>query len=186
MQTLDLENNMLGEDFVEWSEYDDTHEVHSVHRDSTEGEMTDTSSDDMPSLVDAADDSDYDDSEIPALFDNVLISMPDYPASTAINIQYLDDVLHTNVMTTNGNTEDVICYICNLPCNGSFKSHVYECTRHIFCVYHNRWKGLKHGHIRCDEASYQLDLAMYERDERPPTPTWDTGIDPAAYCGWRQ
>jgi hypothetical protein len=65
MHALELEANILGEDFAEWSEIDDTHEVHSVHGDSTEGEMTDTSSDDMPSLVDAADDSDQDDSEVP-------------------------------------------------------------------------------------------------------------------------
>ena len=62
---------------------------------------------------------------------------------------------------------------------------MYECSRHIFCAYHNRWEGPRHGYIRCDEASYRLDLASYQRAERPPTPTWDTGVDPAAYFGWR-
>ena len=51
IQALDMEGNILGEDLADWSEYDDSHEVHSVHGDSTEGEVTDTSSDDMPPLV---------------------------------------------------------------------------------------------------------------------------------------
>jgi hypothetical protein len=56
MQALNLENNVLGEDFTEWSDHESPQELHSVHGDSTEDEMTKTSSDDMPSLVDVADD----------------------------------------------------------------------------------------------------------------------------------
>ena len=41
--------------------------------------MTDTSSDDIPPLVDAADDSDHDDAEVPALLHNVVLAMPTYP-----------------------------------------------------------------------------------------------------------
>ena len=54
MQALIMAANIMGEDFGEWSELDDPHKVHSVHGDSTEGEMTDTLSDDMLPLVDAA------------------------------------------------------------------------------------------------------------------------------------
>jgi hypothetical protein len=150
---------------TEWLEYDDTHEVHSVHGHFTEGGMTDTSSDDMPSLVDVADDSDHDDSKVPALFSNVLLTMPAYPTSSAITVQYLDDVLHTDNMTTNSTARDLICYKCNLPCYESYKSHTYEFSSHIFCADHNRWEGPRHGYIRCNEASYQRDLAMYQRDE---------------------
>jgi hypothetical protein len=75
IKALNLEDNILGEDFTEWSEYDDTHGMHSVHADSTEGKMTETSSDDMPSHDDAADDSDHDDFEVPALFSNVMLDM---------------------------------------------------------------------------------------------------------------
>jgi hypothetical protein len=155
MKALDLEDNIPGEDFAEWSECDDTRKVHSVHGDSTEVEMTDTSSDDMSPLVDAADDSDHDDSEVPALFCNVILAMPAYPASPAITIQYLDDVLHIDNMTTSSTTRDLICYTCNLPCYGSYESHVYECNRHIYCAYHNRWESPRHGHIRCDAVILQ-------------------------------
>jgi hypothetical protein len=37
MQALNLDSSILGEDFAEWSELDYTHEVHSVHGNSTEG-----------------------------------------------------------------------------------------------------------------------------------------------------
>ena len=40
--------------------------------------MTDTSSDDIPPLVDAADDSDHD-AEVTALLHNVVLAMPTYP-----------------------------------------------------------------------------------------------------------
>ena len=36
MQALDMAANIMGEDVGEWSELDDTHEVHSVHGESTE------------------------------------------------------------------------------------------------------------------------------------------------------
>jgi hypothetical protein len=78
-----------------------------VHGDSTEGEMTNTLSDDMPSLVDVADDSDHDDSKLPVLFSNVMLAMPAYSTSPAI--KYLDDVLHTDNMTTNSTTRNIIC-----------------------------------------------------------------------------
>jgi hypothetical protein len=77
-----------------------------VHGDSTEGEMTDHSSDDMPPLVDAEDDSDYDDCEVPALLNYVVLTMPAYPTLPTINIQYLDDVIDTS---------DIICSKCNIP-----------------------------------------------------------------------
>ena len=32
LQALDMEGNIMGDDFAEWSEYDDTHEVHSVQK----------------------------------------------------------------------------------------------------------------------------------------------------------
>jgi hypothetical protein len=171
MQALDLEDNILGEDFAEWSEYDDTHEVHSVNGDSTEGEMTDTSSDDMPPLVDAADDSNHDDSEVPALLNNVMLAMPAYSTSTAINIEYLDDVLHCDNMTTNSITKEIICYKCNPPCYGSYESNVYECNSHFVRITIAGRVTDMAGHIRCDEASYQRDLAMYQRDKRPLAPT---------------
>jgi hypothetical protein len=116
MHALDLEANILGEDLAVWSEIEDIHEVHSVHEDSTEGEMTVTSSDDMPSLVDADDDSDHDNFEVPAEVNNVVLTMPAYPALPTINIRYLDDVVHNDNMTTTNNTKDIICYKCNLPC----------------------------------------------------------------------
>ena len=96
-----------------------------MHGDSTGGEMTDTSSDDMPPLVDAADDSDHEDAEVPALLHNVVMSMTTYPISAEICIRYLDDVLHNDNMTTTSNTKDIICYKCNLPCYGSYESHVF-------------------------------------------------------------
>jgi hypothetical protein len=34
IQALNLADNILWEDFAEWSEYDDMQEVHSVHGDS--------------------------------------------------------------------------------------------------------------------------------------------------------
>jgi hypothetical protein len=84
MQALDMAANIMGE----WSELDDTHEVHSVHGDSTEKEMTDTSSDDMPPLVDAADDSDHEAAEVPALLHNVVLTMPIYPISAELSTIY--------------------------------------------------------------------------------------------------
>jgi hypothetical protein len=69
-----MEANIMGEDIAEGSEIDDTHEVHSVNGDSTEEEMTDTSLDDMPPLVDAPDDSDHEEAEVPALLHNVVLT----------------------------------------------------------------------------------------------------------------
>jgi hypothetical protein len=129
MQALDLEANIMGEDIAEWSELDDTHEMHSVHGNSTEGEVTDTSSDDMLPLVAAEDDSDYDVSEVPALLNNFVLTMPAYPTLPIINIQYLDDTIDTS---------DIICSQYNLPHYGSYESHVFKCNRHIYCAYHNR------------------------------------------------
>jgi hypothetical protein len=94
------------------------HEVHSVHGDSMKGGVTDTSSDDMLPLVDAADDSDHKDAEVPALLHNVVLAMPTYPTSAEICIRNLDDVVHNNNKTTPNNTKDIICYKCNLPCYG--------------------------------------------------------------------
>ena len=79
-----MDGNIIGEDFAEWSEYDDMQDVHSIHNDTTEGEITDTSSDDMPPLVDALENSDHEEAEVPALPSNAVMSMPNYPTSTAI------------------------------------------------------------------------------------------------------
>jgi hypothetical protein len=87
--------NIMGEDFGEWSELDDTHGVYSVCGDSTEGEMTDTSSDDMPPLVDAADDSDHEEAEVPTLLHNVVLTMPTYPISAELCLRYIDDTITT-------------------------------------------------------------------------------------------
>ena len=84
LQELDMDGNIIGEDFAEWSEYDDSQEVHSIHDDTLEGEMTGTSSDEMPTLVDAADDSDNEEDEVSALPTNAVMSMPNYPTSTEI------------------------------------------------------------------------------------------------------
>jgi hypothetical protein len=132
-----------------------------VHGDFTEGEVTDNSSDDMPPLVDAADDSDHNDIEVPALLHNVVLATPTYLISAEICIRYLDDVVRNDNMTTTNDTKDIICYKCNQPCYGTYESHMYECISHIFCAYHNRWEGPSYGYIRCDEASYQRDMASY-------------------------
>jgi hypothetical protein len=86
-----------------------------VNKDSTEGEMTDTSSDDLPSPIDVAEYSDHDEFEIPALSNNVLISMPAYLTSTSLSIQYLDDVIQSDTtMDMNNTTMGIICMSCNL------------------------------------------------------------------------
>jgi hypothetical protein len=114
--------------------------------------MTDTSSDDMPPLVNAADDSDHEEAEVPALLHNVMLTMPTYSISTELCIRYIDDT-----MTTTNNPNYTTYIKCNLPCLGSYEDHEYECNRHIFCAYHNRWECPRHGYIRCDAASYQFD-----------------------------
>ena len=50
--------------------------------------MTDTLSDDMPPLVDAADDSDHEAAEVPALLHNVVLTMPIYPISAELSTIY--------------------------------------------------------------------------------------------------
>ena len=109
MQALNSEDNILGEDYTEWSEHDDPEELYSVYGDWKEEEMTDTSSDDMPSLIDVADDSDHDQSEVPVLSNNVMIFLPAYPAYTTLAIQYLDDVIQSDTMDMDNTTMGIIC-----------------------------------------------------------------------------
>ena len=90
----------MGEDIAEWFEYDDMQDVHSIHDDTTEGEMTETSSEDMPPLVDAPEDSDHEETEVPALPSNAVMSMPNYPTSTEICTTYLDDIIQNDNITT--------------------------------------------------------------------------------------
>jgi hypothetical protein len=170
MQALDMAANIMGEDIAEWSEIDDTHDVHSVHGDTTEGELTDTSSDDMPPLIDAPDDSDHEEAEVPALLHNVVLSMPTYPISAELCIRYIDDTITTTI-----DPKYITCSKCNLPWTGSYEDHVYECNRHVFCAIHNRWEGHRHGFIRCDTMR---DMS-YKQPEQLPTPTWSTGLDPS-------
>ena len=134
LQALDMEGNIIGEDFAEWSDYEDTHEVHSVHKDTTEGEMTETSSDDTPPLVDAAENSVREETEVPALPTNAVMSMPAYPISSEICIRYTDDIVHNN---TNNNNYD-LCVRCNLPYTPPDKTHMYECDAHRYCNFYNR------------------------------------------------
>jgi hypothetical protein len=35
-------------------------------------------------------------------------------------------------------------------------------------------------------ARYRSVLALYQQPEQPPTPTWSTGLDPAASFGWKE
>jgi hypothetical protein len=85
-----------------------------VHKDSTEGEMTVTSSDDLPSPIDVAEYLYHDEFEIPALSNDVLISMSAYPTSTSLTVQYLDDVIQFDTMNMDNTTMGIICMSCNL------------------------------------------------------------------------
>ena len=98
-----------------------------------------------PLLVDAADDSDHEDADVPALLTNVVMSMPSYPISNELCIRYPDDIVHNdNTTTTNNNTYN-LCYQCHLPYIPPYENHMYECSEHIYCQYHNRWEGLYMG-----------------------------------------
>ena len=78
--------------------------------------MTDTSSDDMPPPVDVAEDSDYEEAEVPALPTNAVLSMPDYSTSTEICTTYLNDIIQNDNITTSTNINNYdICVRCNLP-----------------------------------------------------------------------
>ena len=179
LQALDMDGNIIGEDFAEWSEYDDIQEVHSIHDDTTEGEMTGTSSDDMPTLIDAAEDSDNEEDEVPALPTNVVLSMPDYPTSTEICTTYLDDIIQNDNITTSTNINNYdICVRCNLPYTPPEEAHIYECDMHRYCNFHNRWEGPKHGHIRCDVLFHQHGRASRQQPKQLQFMAWDKGQDP--------
>ena len=142
LQELDMDGNIVGEDIKEWSEYDDMQDVHSIHDDTTEGEM-DTSSEEMPPLVDAPEDSYEDDAEVPALPSNAVMTMPNYPNSNTIATTYIDDnIQYNNSTTTNNIGKYDICVSCNLPCTEPYQLHnMYECGAHKYCHFHNRWEG---------------------------------------------
>ena len=139
LQELEMDGNITREDITEWSEHDDLQEAHSIHDDTTEDEM-DTSSEEMPPLVDAPEDSDEDKAEVPALSSNAVMTMPNYPTSNTIVTTYLDDTIPYNTITTTSNISEYdICVRCNLPYTKPYQLHDNVCGAHKFCHFHNRW-----------------------------------------------
>jgi hypothetical protein len=78
--------------------------------------------------------------EVPALLHSVVL--PTNPISAELCIKYIDDNITTTI-----DPMYITCTKCNLPCPGSYEDHDYECNRHVFCAYHNRWEGPRHGYI---------------------------------------
>ena len=103
----------------------------------------DTSSEEMPPLVDAPEDSDDDEAEVPTLPSNTVMTMPNYPTSNAIITTYIDDnIQHNNITTSNTINKYDICVRCNLPYTKPYQLHnMYVCDAHKYCHFHNRWEG---------------------------------------------
>jgi hypothetical protein len=146
--------------------------------------MTDTSTEHLPSLIDDAEGLEHNESEVPALSNDVLISMPAHTDFTTLTMQYIDDVIQYNTMDLDNASMGMMCMNCHLSYYGFFEEHMHECYMHGYCEYHRRWEGPRHGNIRCDTA-------LYQRDRRPPAPKTardsmgiDTGTAPDAYFGW--
>ena len=113
LQELEMDGNITREDITEWSEHDDLQEAHSIHDDTTEDEM-DTSSEEMPPLVDAPEDSDEDEAEVPALPSTAVMTMSNYPTSNTIVTTYLDDTIPYNTITTTSNISAYDIYIYSM------------------------------------------------------------------------
>ena len=84
----------------------------------------DTSSEEMPPLVDAPEDSDDDDAEVPTLSSNAVMTTPNYPDSNTIVTTYIDDnIQYNNITTTNNISKYDICVRCNLSYTEPYQLH---------------------------------------------------------------
>ena len=156
---LNMEDNILNEDYARWSDHSEPEEYESVQCDSTDEEHSDTSTDELPSLIDDEEGSEHDENEVQKQMDEVVITLPYVDNMIIYDPMELDDV-------RNGTT----CVMCNLTYDGSYDDHAEECCMHGYCTIHRRWEGVRHGRIKCDLDGYN---PRYDRDSmsrKLPTP----------------
>ena len=82
MDVLNMEDNILNEDYAGWSDHSEPEEDEPVQRDYTDEEHSDTSTDELPSLIDDEDGFQHDENEVQEQNNEVVITL-----------QYVDDMI---------------------------------------------------------------------------------------------
>jgi hypothetical protein len=127
MDMLNMEDNILNKDYAGRSDRSEPEEDDPVQRDSTDEEHNETSTDDVPSLIDDEEGSEHDENEVQEQMDDVVMTM-----------QYVDDVVHYDSMELDDVRAGSICIMCNLTYDGSYDGHAKECCMHGYCTIHRR------------------------------------------------
>ena len=122
----------------------------------TDEEHSDTSTDELPSLIDDEEGSEHDENEVQEQMNDVVITL-----------QYVDDMIIYDPMELDDVRAGTTCIICNLTYDGSYEDHAEECCMHGYCTIHRRWEGIRHGRIKCDLDGYN---PRYDRDSISSTP----------------
>jgi hypothetical protein len=79
---LNIKNNILNEDYAAWSDHSEPEEDESVQCDFTDEEHSDTSTDELPSLIDDVEGSEQDENEVQKQMDEVVKTL-----------QYIDNMI---------------------------------------------------------------------------------------------
>ena len=159
MDMLNMEDNILKEDYAGWSDHSEPEEDEPVQRDSTDEEHSDTSTDEPPSLIDGGEGSEHDENEVQEQMNDVVITL-----------QYVDDMIIYDPMELDDVRAGTTCIICNLTYDGSYDDHAEECCMHGYCTIHRRWEGVRHGRIKCDLDGYNPRYDHNSMSSQPPAP----------------
>jgi hypothetical protein len=140
---INMEDNILNEDYARWSDHREPEEYEPVQHDSTNEEHSVTSTDELPSLFDDEEGSEHNENEVQKQIYEVVITL-----------QYLDNIIIYDPMELDDIRAGTTCIICNLSYDRSYDDHAEECCMHGYCTIHRRWEGVRHGRIKCDLNGY--------------------------------